>query len=154
MATTVVPDLIDALVANARIALPSTVEVYDGFGIDDSPGLNYLLVGVDDVDGQGLTFSADARQEWANANGTARDEEGDIVCAAVAWNGDGDQADARTAAFGTVAAVEQMLRSNPSQGVANVLWTSFGSRVQLSQDQNDRGATAIVVFRVHFRARI
>ncbi len=154
MATSAVPALIDALVANARAALPTTTGVYDGAGITAEPGNDYLMVGVDDVDGNGVSFSADSSQQWANANYTARDEEGAVVCAAVSWNGDGDQKAARDAVYATVATIETMLRANPSQGVGAVLWTSFGGRVQLSQDQNEQGASAIVVFRVNFRARI
>lgn len=153
MATSVVPDLIDALVANATTALPN-IQVKDGIGVTTDPGTDYLLIGVDDASNHGASFAAESMQTWANANYTARDEEGDIVCAAVSWNGDSDASAARTAAYATVAAVENMLRTDPSQGVANLLWTSFGSRTQLSQDQDTSGANAIVIFRIHFRARI
>lgn len=154
MATSVVPDLIDALVTNARAALPDTTRVFDGVGVTADPGYDYLMIGVDDVDAHGQTFAADTQQSWANANYTSRDEQGDIVCAAVSWNGDADAKAARDAAYATVAAVETMLRTTPDQGVANLLWTSFGSRTQLSQDQQNQGCLAIVIFRVHFRARI
>lgn len=153
MPTSVVPALIDALVTNARAALPD-VEVYDGLGVTTDPGNVYLMIGVDDPDQGNEAFSANSQQEWANANYTARDEEGDIVCAVVAWNGDGDQKLARDDAYSVVGDVENMLRSTPSQGVANVLWTSFGSRSRLAQDQTEVGARAIVIFRIYFRARI
>lgn len=155
MATSVVPALIDALVTNAAAVVPANTLVFDGLGITADPGSSYLMVGVDDVDSTDKAFAADSTQTWANANYTARDEEGHIVCAAVAWNGDGDQKAARDKAYAIAASVENMLRANPSQGVANLLWSSFGSRSQLSQDQQaTAGALAILVFRIHFRARI
>lgn len=154
MATTALPALIDALVTGARAALPNTTLVYDGFGVDAEPGTSYLMVGVDDPDARDAAYAATATQEWANANYTARDEEGYVVCAALAWNGDGDAKAARTAAFATVTAVETLCRTTPSLGVATVLWTSFGGRIQLSQNQNEHGATALVIFNINYRARI
>jgi hypothetical protein len=153
VATSALPDLIDALVTGARAALPDTL-VYDGFGVDAEPGHSYLMVGVDDVDARDSAYAATATQEWANANYTARDEEGYVVCAALAWNGDSDAKAARDEAFTTVAAVENLCRANPSLGVTSLLWTSFGGRVQLSQNQSEHGATAIVIFQINYRARI
>lgn len=153
MATSVVPALIDALVAQGKTALPGVL-VYDGFGVTADPGTKYLMVGVDDVDTRDAAFGATAEQTWANANHTARDEEGLIVCAALAWNGDSDPKAARDGAFSVVAAVENMCRATPSLGLANLLWTSCGGRIQLSQNQTEAGATAVVIFQVHYRARI
>lgn len=154
MPASVVPALIDALVTNARAALAGTANVYDGFGVSEAPGLNYVLIGVDDPDNDSVGMAADTQQDWANANYTARDESGDIVCASVAWNGDANQKAARDAAYANVNTIAALLKTTPAQGVPEVLWTSIGSRMQLSQDQNEKGANAIVVFRVYFRARI
>lgn len=153
MGTTAIPALVDALVTNARAALPDTL-VYDGFGVDADPGRNYLMVGVDNPQAVDEAYAATATQQWANANHTARDEEGFVVCAALAWNGDSDPKAARDDAFATVAAVENMCRANPALGVASLLWTSVGGRIQLSQNQTEHGATAIVIFNVNYRARI
>lgn len=151
MPASVVPALIDALVTNIAAA---GIRTFDGFGVSEDPGLNYVLVGVDDPDSDSMGFAADATQTWANANYTSRDETGEVICAAVAWNGESDQKAARDAAYANLDTIAAMLKANPSQGVAQLLWTSFGSRVQLSQDQNEKGANAIVVFRIHYRARI
>ena len=153
MATTVLPDLIDALVTNARTALPDVL-VYDGFGVDAEPGHQYLMIGVDDVDAKGSAWAANSEQVWANANYTSRDEEGVVVCAALAWNGDSDPKAARDGAFEVVGAVETMCRANPSLGVAQLLWTSAGHRMELSQDQGESGAIAVVIFQIRYRARI
>lgn len=152
MGVSVVPALIDALLAAAKTELPSTL-VLDGFGVTDDPG-DYLMIGVEDPDLEGFAFSADARQEWANVNHLVRDESGDITCAALSWNGDGDQKAARDAVYATAGAVENLLRDNPSLGVAGVLWTGYGSSAQLMQNQDKHGAIALLVFRINFRARI
>jgi len=153
MATTVLPDLIDAIIAAADAAL-SNVAVYDGFGVTSDPAEDVLLVGVDDPNASADSFAGYARQEWAHANHTTRDEEGHVVCAASSWSGDGDAKAARDGAFATVAAVENALRANPSLGLANVLWTSVGGRIALSQNQHDSGASAVVIFTILFRSRI
>ena len=152
MATSAVPALIDAMVSAFVTALPG-VKVYDGYGASDDPG-DFLMVGVEDPDLEGFAFSADVRQDWANANYTSRSEEGDIVCAALSWNGDGNQKAARDAVYATQAGVETALRNNPSLGLANVLWTSFGTQAQLSQAQSHEGAVALLIFRIFFRAQI
>ena len=152
MATSAVPALIDAMVAAFDTALAS-VQVYDGYGQSDDAG-DYLMVGVEDPDLEDYAFSADVKQDWANANGSARSEEGDIVCAALSWNGDGNQKAARDAAYATQSAVETVLRNNPSLGVATVLWTSFGTSAQLTQLQGQHGAAALLVFRISFRAHL
>lgn len=153
MATSAIPDVITALVAAAKAAL-STVTVYDGFGVSEDPG-DFLMVGVDDPDRPDAAFAGSSRQGWATTGAQgARDEEGDITCAALSWNGNGDQQSARTAAFATCAAVETLLRTNPTLGVSSLLWTSYGTDTQLSQSQDNNGALALVVFRVAFRARL
>ncbi len=152
MATSVVPALIDALVSAADAALTS-VQVFDGFGVTEDPG-DFLMIGVEDPDSRDAAFSADTRQSWANANYTARDEEGDIVCAALSWNGDDNQKAARDAVYATAAALENLLRANADLDVDGVLWTSFGSSSQLTQARDGSGALALLVFRIHFRARL
>lgn len=152
MATSVLPDLIDALVTAARTALPAT-KVYDGFGVTDDPG-DFLMVGVEDADLETAATSANSEQQWAHSTGTARDESGELTCVALSWNGDGDAKVARDAAFAITAAVENLLRANPSLGIPELLWTGYGSTVELSQGQGKTGAEALVVFKVAFRARI
>ena len=153
MSTSAVPSIIDALVTAARAAL-TDVAVYDGYGVSDDPG-DFLMIGVEDVDGQDQARSADSSQTWAGTGiGAPRDESGEITCAALSWNGDADQKAARDGAYAITAAVENLLRENPALGLPTVLWTGYGSSTQLTQDQSDGGAMALVVFRIAFRARI
>ena len=155
MATSAVPAVIDALVTLARTTLPDAL-VFDGIGVTNDPG-DFLMIGVEDPDIEGAAFSADSKQEWANANYTARDEEGDITCVALAWvgeSGDEGQKAARDAAYAITAALEAALHPNPTLGLSSVLWTSFGVSSQLSQAQGKGGSSALIVFRIHFRARL
>lgn len=152
MATSSVPAFLDALVESAGVALPDVI-VSDGYGVTDDPG-DFLMIGVEDPDSQENAFSVDVRQEWANANYTARNEDGEVVCAAVSWNGDGDQKLARDSVYDIFGAIEDTLRANPSLGVASLLWSSVGSSSQLSQAQGQQGAAAMLIFRIQFKARI
>jgi hypothetical protein len=151
MAVSVVPALIDALIAAAETA--GVENVYDGVHVSEDPG-DFLMVGVDDPDSDGGSLSADSRQQWANANHTTRDESGSVTCAAYSWNGDGDQKAARDAAYVMVEALASACRTTPGLGVGSLLWTDFGSDANLSQLQGDWGASALVVFTIAFRARI
>jgi len=149
MATSAVPAVIDALVTACTAALPD-VSVVDGSDFDEAPG-DFLLIGVEDPDLPNLDFSAEAQQDWATTgiNG-ARDESGEIVCAAMSWNGEGEQKRARDAAYAIQTAVENLLRTTPTLGLPTLLWTSFGTREQLSQGRG----LALVIFRITFEARI
>ena len=151
MPTSVVPALFDALVAGATSALPA-IQVSDGIGNTEYPG-DFLMVGISD-DGPNPSTAVRSKQAWANANHTARDEEGDITCLAVSWNGNGDPKAARDGVYATKAAVETLLRGNPSLGVTGVLWTSAGTDENLEQDQDNNGAVAYLVFTIFYRARI
>ena len=155
MATSAVPEVIDALVTLARNTLPGTL-VFDGIGMTDDPG-NFLMVGVEDPDLEGAAFSAEVRQEWAYANHTTRNEEGDITCVALAWVGESGsegQKAARDAAYAITASLEDALRVEPSLGIPTLLWTGFGTSSQLSQAQDVGGSSAMVIFRIHFRAQL
>lgn len=158
----VVPELTAALVSKARDVFTDPdlwddepVSVFDGYGNSDDPGC-YLMIGVDDPDDGGLAKSAESQQDWAHANGRARTEEGDISCAAMAWNGGGDGAQqvVRELAYAIAAQVSDLCRTDPTLDVDGVLWTSFGTSASLSQDSNDQGVLALLLFRIHFKARI
>lgn len=152
MPTSVVPAVISAIVDTAEAELPNLL-VGDGWLVTADPG-DYLMVGVEDPDVEGYAQSATSEQSWANSNYTSRDEKGDVMCAALSWNGDGDARAARDAVYATLAAVEDMLRANPSLGVDDLLWTSFGQSQRLNQIQDNGGAVALVLFSIHFEARI
>lgn len=158
MALSAVPGLIDALATRASAAAAlSGVTVCDGYGVTDTSA-DLLLIGVEDPDIEGAAFSADVTQQWATVGtGAAADETGSVTCAAVSWNGNSGNAGqkaARDAVFAIAAAVSQLCKDSPSLGVAELLWTRFGSQLQLMQNQDEQGSIATLVFRINFHARV
>lgn len=147
----VVPDLIDALVAVMADRLPD-VTVSDGFAVQQNSG-DQLMIGVDDPDSPNPALSATTEQEWAGATATGRNESGEITCAAWAWNGSADAKDARDRVFAVAASVQALLRTDKTLGVPGLLTTGFVSS-QLSQGLDGGTAAALLVFRVAFKARI
>lgn len=154
MATSVVFGLLDRLVELFTETL-TDITVYDGFGVSDDPG-DFLMVGVEDPDMVGAETSADAQQKWAGLGAKSRDEEGTVTCAALSWNGDGDQSAARLRVAEITQALEDVLRADPNLGgvVPGLMWTGYGTRTRLIQDQTETGAMALCVFEIAFRARI
>lgn len=158
MATTIVFALVDALVTRLRAQLPG-VQVYDGFGLSDDPG-DFLMVGVEDPDAQASATAAESEQSWAGLGAKARDETGSVTCAALSWNGNpesgGSQQEARAGVKAITDAIENHLRADPNLGgtVPGLMWTGFGTRFRLVQDQTDSGAMALAVFEIAFKARI
>ena len=156
MATTVVPALIDAIVAFATEALPDLI-VYDGLGASDDPG-DFLMVGVSDPEIESADTGADAQQDWATVGRQgARSEQGEVTCVALSWNGgsgNAAQKQARDAAYATVAAVEDFCRDDPTLEVPTLLWNSALTSHSLLQNQDELGTLAMVTFRIAFQARI
>ena len=153
MATSVVPALINALAEASADALPNTLAFF-GPGNTDDPG-DYLMVGVSSPEDaeEGFADAAEFKQTWAGLGAHARDEEGEIWCAAESRNGDGDVRGACDDAFATVAAVENLCRNNPTMGVLTSGWVSVLSEGRL-QMSSDNGAAARVIFKVQYKGRI
>jgi hypothetical protein len=139
MTATIVLDIIDALVAQYRAALPGAT-VFDGTGITEEPG-DFVMVGVGDPDSNQAPTSADTSQEWAGLGAHRRDEVGTVTCCAVSWNGESE-------------GLGDIHRADPTLGVASVMWTGFGERVTLTQIQADDGSSVIAYFEIQFKARI
>jgi len=152
MPGTLVLDVIDALVAAYRTALP-TVAVYDGTGITDDPG-DFVMVGVGDPNSDQVPTSADTTQEWAGLGAHRRDEEGTVMCCAVSWNGESEGlATARAGIRSMVDAIGAAHREDPTLGVASVMWTGFGARTTTTQIQADNGSSVVHYFEIQFKAR-
>ena len=158
MTTSIVPQLIDALVAAAVANAPATTRVYDGYGTSNDPG-DYLMIGVDDPDSDGWTNSVDAQQDPSSVGppSGARDQTGSVACTALSWSGAGDQKAARDAAAATMAALEAYVRANPGLSIASqsqTFWCWFTPSETWKQQQGSGGAQAQVVFRIGFFARL
>lgn len=151
-----VPAVIDALVTMATAAVPSGTVVSDGLSFSGEVG-NYLMIGVEDPEVELAQRSARTAQEWPHAGTGARDEKGEITCAALSWTGDSGPTSAkaaRDACYATADALSAALRANPSLGVDSVLYASYGTGDSLSQAQDKHGAYALLIFRVAFHARL
>jgi hypothetical protein len=156
MGTSTVPALIDALTSAADLALSDT-NVFDGPGSCDDPG-DYLMVGVDDPFNVTSAVLSASVEQVAGPSGTnrPRDESGTLWCSALSWNGDADQKVARDRVYAIQAAVENILRANPSLNIAagGLFYAELGVGGSLKQDQGTDGAMAILAFPISFRARI
>jgi hypothetical protein len=153
MATSIIPSLLDALVTECSAAL-TTVAVHDGYGVSGDVHDN-LMIGVDDPFSDQAAPTAESQQSWANVgSGRSRDESGDVTCAAYATSGTTDQAAVRAAAFAITEAVENLLRTDPTVGLGDTVRTQFGTDQRFLQDQDEDGAWALIVFTIHFDARI
>ncbi len=156
-ATSVTPLIIDSLFTQATAALPD-VKVFDGYGITATPGPDILMIGVDDGQATAAATSADSSQTMATA-GTprSRSQNGSINCWALSWTGNAEPKDARDAVYAIQAAVEDILRADPSMGLAQPNGQVFVIQIgdeRLSQDQTNTGAEALLAFTVNFEARI
>lgn len=148
----VVPDLIDALIAHCSAALPAEVEVVDGPGSSMEDVEDFLHIGMRDPrNPQGA--AASESQEWPKASSVSRSGTGSIFCAAVSWDGSGEQKMARDKVFATVTAVQQMLHADTRLGVDGVVKTSYTS-IDFDQGQTAAGAFAVVLFAVEFEERL
>lgn len=158
MTTSVIPTLIDALVAAATANVPATTTVYDGFGVSEDPG-DYLMIGVDDPDAEGWANSADAQQDVSSDGppSGARDQTGTVACCALSWNGDANAKAARDAAAASMGVLETYVRSNPGLTIASqsqTFWAWFTPSETWRQQQQGSGAAALVIFRIGFFARL
>lgn len=158
MGTSQVPVLIDRLVELATAALNGNPEVtvYDGYGVSGNPG-DFLMIGVDDPSSRDTANSGSSDQVPATM-GTSRprDENGAIICAAYSLDQSKNQKTARDAAYSYMAVIEDFLREDPSLEIAagGLFLAQMGTAQRLSQNQNEDGADALLVFDVRFRARI
>ena len=153
MATSVIPALIAALYAQASSSLPTTL-VLLGPGITNDPG-DYLMVGVDDPDGEDETQAADVTQDQMAFGATRpRREEGEIFLVARSRNGNSDLQAACDAAYATQEALAAVLRTTDSLGVAGVMKLGNGARMPLAWNLDDYGAVATLRYTIAFEASI
>jgi hypothetical protein len=149
----VVPALIDAMVAAFTAALPGG-KVYDGYGQSDDPG-DYLMIGVEDPDADSESEAASVAQSQMAFGATRpRMEEGVIHMAARSVNGDASQKAARDAVYAMQEALATALRTTNDLGVTGVMQLGNGSNLRLLQDQNNHGAVATLLYEIAFKAAI
>lgn len=163
MATSVVPAVINYMVttftaANTLGAATPPVSIRLGPFLTQAFSQLTLWVGIDDPYGTqpGTPTGAVHDQVQVGMPSGWRDETASIFCCAEAWSGSTDTLTALNAAYGILAAAENVLRINVGLG------DSTGRRWQfpgvtggtLRWHQGEGGAAAQVLFRVDYKARI
>lgn len=115
VSTSRAPATIDKLVelwTAAAVAAQGTFTVWDGPLVtgDYGPGIH---VGYDG-DPEGDYKAVESDEEWAGIGAKNRDEEFDVICAAVALVGDNDVKLARDTVYSLLAVAATTLREDPS----------------------------------------
>lgn len=151
--SSVIPDLIDALVALGDSLLVD-VTTTDGLPLASNPG-SYFAVGVDDPGVTHAATSAQSTADWAGASlANGMNEAGGVTCAAWATRGDGDPKAARDDVFAIHTALLAYTRTHVGLGVPGVWSTWIGGADEFVQIQDEGGASAILRFTFNFKARI
>lgn len=148
-----VPAVLDTLVArfDAAAALDG-VRVVDGPIVTSEPLHEAVYVGYDgDPDGGG--DAVDFQQQWAAIGQKAKDETFTVTCAVVVWRGSTTVRPVRLRAFEVLAAVEDVLRADPSLGLPPPSVVAFASG-SLVQSQRQSGIEIRIPFGVAVQTRI
>ncbi len=110
-------------------------------------GTGFLFIGAaPDSD-----LAGESALDWNAAGAVSRDERLQIVCSAVGWTGDLVTKTARDRALALVKLVEDAVHADPSLGQV-VLYSEVSSVDRLDYQTNDRGVSAVAVFRIAARA--
>lgn len=148
MATSRLPATIDALVTTFTAA---GIKTWDGAFVTGDY-TDAVFVGYDgDPDGDYQT--ADMNQDWAGIGAKKRDEEFDVICAAVAKSGSTSIKTARDAAIALFSLVENTLRADPSLGFSPPYVAEVKPTGLFTEPTSD-GLQARLVFTVHVKTRI
>lgn len=157
MATSKIPDVIDALVSICGSASSlSGVKVYDGPVTTQEDAKQILWIGMDDPDSPTAPIGGEFSQQFPGLGTRQRDDDGMIHCVAECWSGSSDVRSVRVEAFAIVAAVENLIRADATLGgtlSAVAGWAQVLSG-QLRQNNTQEGAVARVAFQVQYKARI
>lgn len=152
MASAAFPSVIAAVVSLATTAV-APVRVTRGRDFSNDPD-DVVMVGLGDVretDWDSAGSFAQTMQTFAGA----REEVGEVPGLVVASNGQGDADDACSTAFGYLASIEAAVRAAPALGL-----TSFDyvlaefSAGEVTESQDDSGATTVVSFLITYKIRI
>lgn len=155
MATSRVPEAIDALLALCRAAPElAAATVSDGPPLTNLTAEQLLFIGW----APSADTAASITQNFASAGARRRDEDFSIACYAEARSGGTTMKTVRDQVFGLVATVETILRATdaapdaPTLGGA-VLWSHLTAG-ELTQPQTADGALAGLTFTVTCKARL
>ncbi|WP_219512742.1 hypothetical protein [Nonomuraea ceibae] len=145
----VIAELLDRFAAAATL---QGVRIVDGPPVTGDPLREAVYVGYDgDPDGEGT--GAEFTQEWASIGQRARGETFSVTCAVVVWRGSTKVAPVRVRAFEVLAAVEDLVRADPSLGQPPPTVAAFASG-SLVQSQRASGMECRIPFQIQCQTRI
>lgn len=156
-AASLLPEVLDALISAGRALLDEGIPdghwtTTDGPDTSGDTG-NFLMVGVDSLEPLRVP-TASGEQTWPLATNHQRAEDIKINCCLWARDGAADLKTARAVVFDAYARLGDHLRNNPTLDVAGVIKTTLGADLDFTQERNDSGAEALLVFRVAYQARL
>ena len=147
---TVLPDLIDALVA-LGIARFAEATVTDG-PVDMGNLGAYLCIGCDDPFSESARPAATSTIEWVTNNG--REESGYVACAIYAWDGSGVMKTARDECLSMASVIQADLKAR-TVTLDGAHWRDLNfADAQYGQDRLNGAALAVLSFHINYRARI
>ncbi|MFD4343406.1 hypothetical protein ACFWQ6_00740 [Streptomyces coelicoflavus] len=138
MAPSRVPELIDNVLAALKLSPElAKVKLVDGPLVSDSAASEWVFVGYDG-DPNGEYSTASTSQTWAGLGAKAKNEDISLTCAVLVRRGSTDVRACRRRTFEIFAAVEAVVRADPSLGmppptVCSITDTAFFT------EQTDRG---------------
>lgn len=155
MASAAFPSVVTALVSKIGTAVNPT-RVVRGRDVTTEPS-DLVMVGISSIDenSSDVWASAGTFRQTMQTFGGNREEVGQVNCLVRAQNGDGDQDAACSTAFGYLARVEASLRSDKTLGLTTFDYVVTElSAGDVTESQNDEGATAVLSFTVTYKIRI
>lgn len=151
MATTALPQVIDALVAQLQAASAlSAVRVFDGIEVDGSYPGDAIVVG-DDGGEDGDVTAGSGRQSYDTLGARSMYEDASLDCYLWAWDGSTDIRSRRIRAFQIFSAVDTAIRADPSLG-STCLYAGI-SDFSVAYRQTSNGAAVVINFSVTYRAK-
>jgi hypothetical protein len=149
MATSRAPAVIDALI---EILTSAGIPVLDG-PVPTGDYSTAVFVGFD-AGGEDAEYrAATSTSSWANLGAKVRNEEIQVMCGIWSVDGAGDTKAARDLVYGTLAAVEDALRADPSMGQSPPFAAEVSAH-DLYQFPTQSGIECRIPFTINVRTRI
>lgn len=138
--------LIDQLIAAMNATNPAFT-VFDGPAATDQAWTDAVFFGFDG-DWQGAYQSALLDQTWAYLGNSSQFEQLHLDCAAIAWSGSLDPKGCRDRAITILAAVDTVLRTDPTVGMGGSEITSLQVGTMFQEPFAD-GHSCRILFTIH-----
>lgn len=146
------PSVVSAIVSTATTAV-APVRVVRGRDFSNDPG-DVVMVGIRDIEGDGFQSAGTFRQTMQTFGGN-REEVGEVNGLVVAWNGQTDQDDACSTAFGYLALIEAAVRAAPTLGLTGFDYVVAELTAgDVTESQNTAGAATALSFVISYKIRI